>query len=140
MALTYCAELTGIDSLPQSDAAGNVQGARRHRYRATIALTAQVTGDILIAIPQIGEVFEGARTVASATLGSTTFGIIGLTSGNTYVATGQTSTGTTPVSYATPAALALPALVQADRIVLRTAAATLPGSGTLVVDLFFSQP
>jgi hypothetical protein len=142
---TYCTELGGAATLAVGyESHGDVQNARYFRTRSTITMASQTVaaGDIVLCFPQAGMAFVGARMTNSATLGSTTFGIIGLTSGTTYVATGQTQTVTTPVTLpVTAAVLAADALgVGGDIVVLRIATATLPSSGTIVIDTFWSRP
>lgn len=141
---SYCTELGGGTTLATGFAAqGDVQNARYFRTRATIALASQTVaaGDIVLAIAQEGMVFAGATITTSTSLSTTTFGIIGLDSGTTYVATGQTQTATnTPTTLPVTAAVkAGSALTAPDRIVFRPATTTLPASGTLVIELFFSR-
>lgn len=142
---SYCTELGGAATLAQGyESQGDVQNARLFYTRATITLAAQTVaaGDIVIALPQQGMHFVSATMTNSVTLGSTTFGIIGLTSGTTYVATGQTQTVTTPVELPVTAAVKAGAAlgVAGDIVVLRIATATLPGSGTCVIELRWSRP
>lgn len=142
---TYCNELGGGTSFAVGfESQGDTQNAKMYRIRSTITLAAQTVaaGDIVLGFPQQGMEFVGARATTSASLGSTTFGIIGLTSGTTYVATGQTQTVTTPVDLPVTAAVKAAAAlgVAGDTIVFRPAAATLPGSGTLVIETFWTRP
>lgn len=142
---SYCTELGGAATLAQGyEGQGDALNAKRYRIRATIALASQTVaaGDIVIGFPQQGMMFEGATVTTSISLGSTTYSIKGLTSGNTYVATGQTLTATDtptvqPVTAAVKAAAALG--VAGDTLVFRPAAATLPSSGTLVIETFWTR-
>lgn len=141
----YCNELGGGATLPVGyEAQGDTQNAKMYRSRSTITLASQTVaaGDIVLCFPQQGMEFVGARMTNSATLGSTTFGIIGLTSGTTYVATGQTQTVTTPVDLPVTAAVKAGAAlgVAGDIVVLRIATATLPSSGTCVIETFWTRP
>jgi hypothetical protein len=141
---TYCTELGGAATLAIGyESQGDVQNAKLYRTRSTITLASQTVaaGDIVLCFPQQGMALYHARMTCSASLSTTTFGIIGLTSGTTYVATGQTQTVTTPVDLPiTAAVLAGAALgVAGDTVVLRIATATLPSSGTVVIDLLWSR-
>jgi hypothetical protein len=143
---TYCNELGGSTSLAIGyESQGDVQDAKTYRYRSTITLASQTVaaGDIVLCFPQAGMAFWGARITTSASLSTTTFGIIGLTSGTTYVATGQTQTATNTPTFlpVTAAVLAADGLgVAGDTVVLRIATTTLPSSGTLVIETFWSRP
>lgn len=142
---TYCTELGGGTTLAQGyESQGDTQNAKRYRIRSTITLASQTVadGDIVLAFPQPGMEFEGARWTTSTSLSTSTFSIVGLTSGTTYVATGQTLTATdTPTALpVTAAVLAGAALgVGGDTVVLRPATTTLPASGTLVVETFWTR-
>jgi|SRR6185369_4911142 len=142
---TYCTELGGSTTFSAGyESKGDVQQAKVYRYRSTITMAAQTVaaGDIVLCFPQAGMSFFEAKMTNSATLATTTFGIIGLTSGTTYVATGQTQTVTTPVFLPVTAAVlaADPLGVGGDIVVLRIATATLPSSGTIVIETFWTRP
>lgn len=140
----YCNELGGAATLATGyEAQGDVHGYRAFGFRGTITLASQTVaaGDIIIGIAQEGMRFVGATITTSISLGSTTFGIIGLDTGTTYVATGQTLTSTN-----TPTTLPVTAAIKAaagntvpDRIAFRIAAATLPASGTLVIETHWAR-
>ncbi len=141
---SYSTELGGLSTLAQGfESQGDQTNAKRYRIRGTITLASQTVaaGDIVIGIADEGYLFESARITTSTSLGSTTFGIIGLDSGTTYVATGQTLTATnTPTDLPVTAAVkAGSAVTKPDRVVFRPAAATMPASGTLVIETFWTR-
>lgn len=136
MTTTYCNELSGIASTPQVQAQGNLQGAHRVAYRSTITLAGQTSGSIIIlAQPQAGMVYDGARVCVSGSLGSSTLAITGQNSGNTYAAA-ATYTASAEV-LPTTTALALAALTAQDTVIATVGAATLPSSGTAVIETFW---
>ena len=143
---SYCTELGGLATLAQGlESQGDTQNAKMYRTRSTIALASQTVaaGDIVLCFPQAGMEFVGARWTTSTSLSTSTFGIIGLTSGTTYVATGQTLTATdTPTNLPVTATVMAGAAigVGGDTVVLRPATTTLPASGTLVVETFWTRP
>lgn len=141
---SYCTELGGLTTLAQGyESQGDTQNAKRYRIRSTIALNSQTVaaGDIVIALPQEGMLFESARATTDTSLSTTTYGIIGLDSGTTYVATGQTLTATnTPTDLPVTAAVKKGSALSApDRVVFRPAVATLPASGFLVIETFWTR-
>ena len=141
---SYCTELGGGATLATGfESQGDQQNARVFTTRGTITLASQTVaaGDIVIGIADEGMRFTGCTVTTSVSLGSTTFGIIGLDSGTTYVATGQTLTTTnTPTTQPITATVkASSGLTAPDRIVFRPAAATLPASGTLVIETHWAR-
>src|SRR6478736_3330905 len=79
MAQTYSTELAGIDSVPAVKASATAAyGARLKRFRATVPLTAQASGDtiVLCDLPA-GHTFAFGVMTASATLGGTATVAIG---------------------------------------------------------------
>ena len=119
-----------------------VYGARLKRLRATITLASQTTSDtILIGNLPAGATFAYGVLNASATLGTTTvaIGITGTT--GKYRAAATFTTADTPTLFGTNATAALATPLAAEEQVIATlAVASLPASGTLVVDLFYSIP
>lgn len=141
---SYCNELGGGTTLATGfESQGDQQNYRRFGIRGTITLSAQTVaaGDIVIGIAQEGMRFTGCDITTSVSLGSTTYGIIGLNTGTTYVATGQTLTATnTPTAQPVTAAIkAASGNTVPDTIVFRPAAATLPASGTLVIETYWAR-
>ena len=142
MAKTFSAELQGpLNTSPPTAAKGSVVGGRVRRYRATITLAAQVAADtIVVAVPKKGDAFMYGVLNSTVTLGTSTIAI-GITGTTGKYRTAATFTVTnTPTFFGNNAAVAETAGLTADEEVFITVAtATLPGSGTLVVDMYFSN-
>ena len=139
---SVCTELTGYLTSPGTESAGNTQNARQFASQASIVLSAQTVGagDILLFIADEGTKVKDFNAITDTSLGSTTFSIVGLDSGNTYVAAATTLTATTLTTYCTAAMKLLAALTMPDRIVFRPAAATLPGTGNLIFGMNYTRP
>jgi hypothetical protein len=118
---------------------GNVVNGRVKRFRATITLNGQVAGDLLqlFTLP-IGASFVFGNTVTSVSLGSATLGIGALSAPTKYrgQSAGMTNADT-PLFFASAAAGS--SELSAEEVVYATVgAATLPASGTLVIDMLVS--
>jgi hypothetical protein len=119
---------------------GSVVNGRVKRYRATITLAGQVPGDqfFLFTLPP-GASFTQGSLVFSTSLGSSTLGIGSLAAPTKY--RGQSAgltTAETPALFSSAAAEA--ADLSAEEAVYATlGGATLPGSGTLVIDVLVSM-
>ena len=144
MAQTYSTELAGTDSVPSvkpSATAG--YGARLKRFRATVVLAAQAAADtIVLADLPAGYTFAYGVLTASATLGATATIAIGTaTTPAKYKAAAVFTAVDTPTLFGTAIAGAgQVAAVATERIIATIAAAALPASGTLVVDIYASMP
>lgn len=122
--------------------AASVYMARIKRMRATVTLASQTTSDTIV----VGNLPPGATFMygvlnASATLGSSTVAIG--TSGSTgkYRAAATFTAADTPTLFGTNATVAAAApLAAEEQVIITIAAANLPSSGTLAVDLFYSMP
>ena len=121
-----------------------VYGARLKRLRATFTYNTQTTSDTLV----IGNLPAGATFAfgvinTSVSMGTATLAIgISGTTGK-YKAAGSAITATdTPTLFgtATQAGAADPALAADEQVIGTIGTASLPGSGTLVVDIFYSMP
>lgn len=120
---------------------GSVINGRVKRFRATITLSGQLSGDQfqLFTLP-IGASFILGNTVTSISLGTSTLGIGALGSPTKYrgQSAGMTSVDT-PVLFASASAGS--SELGAEELVYATVGgATLPGSGTLVIDMLVSLP
>jgi len=120
----------------------SVYGARLKRMRATVALASQTTSDtILLGILPTGATFAYGVLNTTVSLGSSTLaiGITGTT--GKYRAAGTFTATDTPTFFGTAAQAGNASTLAAEENVIATiAAANLPASGTLVVDLYYSQP
>jgi len=137
MTVFYSDEMTGLYATPVSlPSGGKVDGNVRVK-RATITLASQTTSDtIVIAKAKAGEEFLYGVITASATLGSSTvaIGIAGATA--KYKAAGTFTTANAPTLFGTAAGQTT--LDADEEIFVTIGAASLPSSGTLVIDLYFS--
>ena len=121
-----------------------VYQARLKRLRATFTYATQTTSDTLtIGILPVGATFAYGLITTSVSMGSSTLaiGITGTT--GKYKAAGSAITATdTPTLFgvATVAGATDPALSAEETVIGTIGAASLPASGTLVVDLFYSMP
>lgn len=120
-----------------------VYGARLKRMRATITLAAQATTDTLVlANLPAGATFAYGVLNSTVSLSTSTLAIgIAGTTGKYRAAATFTATDTpTMFGTAAQAGAADPALSAEEQVIGTIAVAALPGSGTLVVDLYYSMP
>jgi len=144
MAQTFSTELSGIDSTPAVKASATAAyGARVKRFRATITLASQASGDtIVLADLPAGYVFAYGVITSSVTLGATATIAVGISgTAAKYKAAAVFTAVDTPTLFGTATAGAGQAALSAtERILLTIAAAALPAAGTLVVDIYASLP
>lgn len=143
MADLFSTETAGVLSRPVVKPSAGAYGARYRRYRASITLAAQAIADnILLAIIPSGSIFSGGNITASVSLGTAVVAIgtsqVHATNGQLRAAGTFTSVDT-PIQFGTAAALSQASLSADTRIYLTLATAALPGAGTLVVDLYYTN-
>lgn len=140
MAETFATEVAGLDTIPSTKSNGAVHNARLRRFRATITLAAQADGDtVVLARVPAGYAFAFGIINASATLGAATVAIgIAGTAGK-YRAS-AVFTAAAPTLFGVVGAVDDSPLEDEEEVILTNTTAALPGSGTLVVDLYFSGP
>lgn len=123
----------------------SVQGGRLKRLRGTFTLsaTAVTTSDTLV----IGNLPAGATFAfgvinASVTMGASATLAIGTTGATGKYRAAAVFTAAAPTLFGEVAAQAVadPGLSADEQVFITVAAASLPTSGTLVVDLFYSMP
>ena len=142
-------ELAGtVTGLTTAAAAGykpraSAYAARMKRMRATITLASQTTSDtIVIGNLPAGSTFAYGILNSDTSLGSSTLAIG--TSGTTgkYRAAATFTSTNTPTIFGTAATEGVvdPGLAADEQVIATIAAANLPSSGTLIVDLFYSAP
>lgn len=142
MAVYYSTELAGLYSTPAVKPNGaSGYAAKLRRYRATITLATQTTSDYFI-IGQIpsGEDFAYGVLTSTVSLGSSTISIGTSGTTNKYRNAATFTVTDTPTMFGNTAQVAALALTAEEQIILSISTASLPGSGTLVVDLYFSRP
>jgi hypothetical protein len=121
-----------------------VYGARLKRLRSTVTLAGQLTTDtLLLGNLPAGAVFAYGMLTSSASLGSSTLaiGYAGTTGAYRAAATFTSTDTPTPFGVTATGPAASDAGTSTETPVIGTiGAATLPSSGTLVVDLYYSIP
>ena len=114
--------------------------AKLRRFRATVSLAGQGNGDdvVLFRVPA-GSVFAYGVLNTSASLGTSTIavGVSGTT--NRYKNAATFTAVNTPTLFGKTAEVSGPALAADTDVLLTIGTAALPGSGTLVVDMYFSN-
>lgn len=121
----------------------SVYGARLKRLRATVTLASQATTDtLLLGYLPTGSVFAYGVLTTDTSLGSSTLAIGTSAAAAAFRAAGTFTSTDTPTLFGKAAQVAgSDSGVSADTAVIGTiAAAALPSSGTLVVDLYYSAP
>lgn len=138
---TFAPEVAGLGTVPTSQASGAVQGGRLRRFRATVPFAAQASGDtITLATVPAGYVFAFGMINASATFGGTATVAIGTAASAGKYRAAATHTATVPTLFGLYTAADDVPLAAAEVVLMTVGAAALPGSGSAVVDLFFSAP
>lgn len=121
--------------------AATVYGGRLKRLRASFTLATQTTSDTLV----IGNLPTGATFAygvinASATLGASATVAIGTTGATGKYRAAAVFTAAAPTLFGDVAAVAAAPLAAEEQVFITIAVASLPASGTLVVDLYYSLP
>lgn len=142
MAQTYSTELQPTQLSPaQLPSATSGYGARLHRYRASITLASQASGDtIVLANIPAGQCFAGGDLVTDTSLGTATVSIGNASSAAKYRAAAVFTATDTPTQFGKAAAVAAAPSTSQEQVLLTVGTAALPSSGQLVVDLYFSGP
>jgi hypothetical protein len=138
----YSVETTGIDSIPVVKASAlSGYGARLKRFRATVNLAAQAAGStfVLADIPA-GHIFAGGEVTTDTSLSTATVAIGTAASASKYASAQTLTAVNAPALIGNVAQLIAAPFTANERVILTTAVASLPASGTLVVDLYFSHP
>ena len=146
MATFYADEIDSVLDTENADypekVRGTISDARVRRYRATIDLSAKTveSGDtiVLADIPE-RSAFAFGIINATATMGGTATIAIGVagTTGK-YRAAATFTTANTPTLFGVAAAHAGAENTDTERVIATVAAANLPTSGTLIIDLYYS--
>lgn len=139
MAETFATEVAGLNATPITKSNGAVHGGRLRRFRATIALASQASGDtIVLADLPAGYAVAYGVLISSASLGTATLAVgISGTAGKYRAAATFTATDT-PTMFGIATALDDAPLTATERVIATVGTAALPSSGTLVVDLYVS--
>ncbi len=141
MVTTYSSEAqSALNTVPARRVHGSVWTARLRRYRATIALAGQGSGDdiVLFRVPA-RSVFAHGVLNSSTSLGTATIAIGVAGTSNRYRNAATVTAADAPTLFGKTAEVSGAALAADTDVLLTIAAAALPGSGTLVVDMYFSN-
>lgn len=140
MTQTYATEVAGLGTTPTTKSSGAVQGGRIRRFRATVTMAAQASGDtIVLAKVPAGYAFAYGVINASATLGTSTLAVGNSTTAGKYRSV-STFTAAAPTLFGNSTAVDDDPLTAEEDVIATIGTAALPGSGTLIVDLYFSAP
>jgi len=139
MTNTYSTEAQLLQNTPKEFPNAAVSQGRLKRSRNTITMAAQASADTITCSPlPIGHIFAFGILNASATLGSSTLAI-GKSGSAAFYRAAATFTGAVATMFGlSPAADDEPATAEVTPIIT-IGAASLPGSGVLVVDFYYSQ-
>lgn len=142
MAQTYSIETAGIDSVPVvKPSAITGYGARTKRFRASITLASQASGDtIVLADLPAGVLFDFAMVTTSVTLGTATLSLGTAASATAFSPAATYTTANVPALACSAAAAAAAPLSATTRVIATIGTAALPASGTLVIDLYVNLP
>jgi hypothetical protein len=118
----------------------NLVGARLKAFRATISFASQAAATVftLGKIPA-GAAFAYGTITVSATTGSATIAVGDAASAATYAAAAAYTTADVPTVFGKAAAIGAAANSSDVTIIATTAAASLPSSGTAVIEIFFTS-
>lgn len=120
----------------------SVYGARVKRMRATITLNTQTISDTLILgyLPA-GSTFAYGVITSSVSLGTSTIAIGTSSSTGKYRSASTFTPVDTPTLFGNSASIGLsdPANTADEQVICTIATASLPASGTLIIDMFYSS-
>lgn len=140
MAQTYATEVAGLGTTPTTKSSGAVQGGRIRRFRASITMAAQASADtVVLAKVPAGYAFAYGVINASATLATATVAVGNSTTADKY-RTAAVFTAAAPTLFGLSTAVDDDPLTAEEDVILTIGAASLPSSGTLIVDMYFSAP
>jgi len=142
MAQTYSTELAPTQTTPAGiPSAFSGYGARLDRYRASITLASQASGDtVALANVPAGAIFAYGVITAGVSLGTSTVAVGTATTAGKYRAAAVFTAVDTPTFFGAAAQVAQSPLSAQEQVILTVSTAALPASGQLVVDLYFSTP
>ena len=139
MAVLYGAYTAPRATTPQGLLDGSVQGGHVRVFREKIALSGQTIADtIVLAFPSAGETFLSGTITSDVTLGVSQVSVGTVASSAKYRPLGTHTVPDMPTNFGRAAAQSAK-LVTDETIVLTIATASLPVTGTLIIDLYFAQ-
>lgn len=138
---TFAPEVAGLGTLPTGKSNGGVQGGRLRRFRATVPFASQAASDtITLAQVPAGYTFAYGMVNATATFGASATVAIGTAASSGKYRTAATHTATVPTLFGNSTAADDVPLAAEETVIMTVAVASLPASGSAVVDLYFSAP
>ena len=140
MATYYSAELAGQYSNPVvKPSAPNGVNSKLRRFTATITLASQTTSDTIVIgqIPAGMDFCYGVLT-SSVTLGTSTVAIGYTGATGAYRAAAAFTSVDTPTLFGVTAQVKAAPLAAEQQVFITIGTASLPASGTLIVDLYFA--
>lgn len=140
MANTYSTEAQLLQNTPRQMPNGSYAGGRVRRFRNTIALAAQASGDTITCQPiPAGHVFAFGISTATATLGASAQVAIGISGTAAKFRAAATHTAVeTPALFGLSTAMDDDFLTSTETPIITISVAALPGSGVWVVDFYYS--
>ena len=142
MAVLYGTYTAPRSAQPVAQIDGSLQGGHVRIYREKITLATQTTSDtIVVAYPSNQETFLFGVLTTDTSLGSSTIAIGTAAATGKYRAAATFTTTQTPTLFSgagTVAAMSSKLLLD-ETVFITIGAASLPASGTLIVDLYFAQ-
>jgi hypothetical protein len=143
MALFYSSESANIAALPVIKQANAGYAARLQRFRGTFVFSnpAVTTADqIIVAQVPAGFTFAYGILVSTVSLGTSTVAIGTAASTGKYRAAATFTAVDTPTLFGVATQVGAQAALSADELIqIAVGVASLPTSGTLVTDLYFSR-
>jgi len=133
---TFAAAKSG--TTPQQMPAPGYASSKRRSHTEIFTYAGQAAGSrLFIGTLPIGAIFEGVELTTSATTGTATLQVGSNSSPAKYAAAAAVTTPDVPVVAAKASGKAQAPLTAPEDVWITTAAAALPGAGTLVVELRF---
>lgn len=141
MTTTYASPYNGMATQPFTlPTAEQAHGAKQYVKRCVITLAAQAAADVikLCNLPK-GACPMGGELTTDTSLGSATLSIGNASSAAKYRAASTFTATDTPTTYGKASAQGITPLAADEEVIATVGTASLPGSGTLVIDVFYSQ-
>jgi hypothetical protein len=134
-------DTAGLLTVPTTALSATVVGGRLRRYRSRINLASQpTTDDVLLARVPAGSTFAYGVLTTDTSLGSSTIAVGPLGATGKYRAAAVFTATNTPTMFGVVTNATATTLTADEDVLMTIAAAALPASGILVVDLYFSAP
>ena len=139
MAVLFGANTAPVGTTPRGNVSGAQQGARVRVYREVITLATQTTSDTITLADNVpvGSTFMYGVMLATVTLGATATVAIGVTGTTGKYRAAAVYTTAAPEVFGVAAGSVT--LTAAETVFATIAAASLPGAGTWIVQLFYCE-